>query len=269
MAVGIGLVIDTLAFHSPPGIGLALGFSVAIVAVASTSYLLDHPTPPGAIPVTVVGLAVAACIGLRDSPALIAFNVFGSLVALIVLSQLAGARGGTATWSLKRYLDQPFHALGDALTGAVQFIGVDMREGVRSAKSEQIRAIVVGLILGLPLVLVFAGLFSSADGRFEAVVDRLFSGVVFGNLLGRILGSVVVGLVVVGIWRSAREPSVPWERPPSQQRLQFASGITVLMSLVAVFTLFVITQVIGDNPELVTGSDFSSNARQGFSSWSR
>ena len=243
---------------------------MAIVAVASTSYLLDHPTPPGAIPVTVVGLAggrVYRPSSFAGSHCLQTCSAHWWRSSFSPSSQ--GLAGVPPLGRSSVIWITPFHAPGDALTGAVQFIGVDMREGVRSAKSEQIRAIVVGLILGLPLVLVFAGLFSSADGRFEAVVDRLFSGVVFGNLLGRILGSVVVGLVVVGIWRSAREPSVPWERPPSQQRLQFASGITVLMSLVAVFTLFVITQVIGDNPELVTGSDFSSNARQGFSSWSR
>ena len=264
LALAVGLAIDSLAFHSPPGIGLALGFSIAIGGLAATSSLLGKTRPPGLLAVTVGGLAVSAFIGIRSSPVLTALNIGAALVALTVVAQMSQGRGTTQSWTLMDYLLQPLRSVSDVLVGALGFIREDIPSQDRSSNWGRVRAISVGLILGIPLLLVFGALFASADARFEQILNRLVSIPDLGDLIGRVIGTVILTMIIVGIWSRARTPVEPIKSQILPVRIRTASGVTVLVSLVILFSLFVLTQVIGDQPRLVRNIDFARNAREGF-----
>jgi hypothetical protein len=86
------------------------------------------------------------------------------------------------------------------------------------------------------------------------------------SVFWRIVWSVTVTLAIVGLWRTARRPRHRVGEPPSRTvpRLDPRSAITVLVLLVVLFALFVLTQVLGHNPDLVSPQDYSDNARSGF-----
>ena len=104
----------------------------------------------------------------------------------------------------------------------------------------------------------------AADARFEVGLTRLVLAVVRGGSVSRMAGALAIALVVVGVWRSARTSIVLGPSTNGTLRIQQVSGITVLFSLVAIFSMFVLTQVIGDRPALVRNIDFARNAREGF-----
>ena len=129
------------------------------------------------------------------------------------------------------------------------------------------RAIALGVVLGAPVVAVFATLFASADVSFDAYLDELTTTLSFGSLIERGFLILVIALAAAGVWRTARRPedrlpeTLPdWPGP----RIDPRSAITVLTLLVGLFALFVLTQVLGHNPDLVTPQDYSQNARNGF-----
>ena len=62
LALAVGVAVDTLALHQPPGIGLALSLVVGLLVAASISLLMGRPTPRGAVLLLGVGLVPAAQI---------------------------------------------------------------------------------------------------------------------------------------------------------------------------------------------------------------
>ena len=237
---------------------------MVIMALAVTSYLLAEVASAGLVPITTFGLAVSLGVGIRSSSVPTALNVAAVLVALTVLAQLPQQRGGVTNRSLMGYFDQPIHTIRDRFLRAARFVGIDLRAELHPARSERFRAIVVGLILGLPLVFLFGMLFMAADARFEVGLTRLVAAVVRGGSVARMVGALPIVLVVVGVWRSARTPIVLGPSANGTLRIQQVSGITVPVSLVAMFSMFVLSQVIGDRPALVRNIDFARNAREGF-----
>jgi hypothetical protein len=105
LALAIGVVADGLAFHSYPGVGLALSFTLATLALSATAMLIGASQPVGLAPSTIVGVTISLCIALQVSPVLLTLNILTALAVMMVLAQLAQDRGDTGDWTIKRYLD--------------------------------------------------------------------------------------------------------------------------------------------------------------------
>ena len=88
LAVAIGLAIDTVALHQPPGFGLMVGMWIALAVAASVSWLLGEPRPAGLAPILFAGLLMASFIGIRTSPVLLSLNLGATIGVMAVLAQL-------------------------------------------------------------------------------------------------------------------------------------------------------------------------------------
>lgn len=262
LALAIGLVVDALAFHSNPGVGIALALILVLVAVAMTSQLIGTDRPAGLM--VVLGLGIGASLGLavRTSPVLVALNILAFLVAFVVLSQMPMTRGSIRTWTVVGYIQQPIEFIGDMVVGGMSFLVTDVRSDGSVIRSDKTRGVVMGLLIGVPVALVFAALFASADARFEVLVENLIPSV--DGVAERVIRAGIVAFVIVAIWRRAKWPVVTSFRIAAPIRIQATAGVTALVMIVAVFALFVLTQVIGDQPELIRDIDFARNAREGF-----
>ena len=263
LALAVGVAVDTLALHQPPGIGLALSLVVGLLVAASISVLMGRPTPRGAVLLFGIGLVPAAMVAVRTSPVMISLNVGLAVAIIAVLAQMHRAPG-IASWTLTRYLRQPFATIDEMALGSARFVGTDLRAGFGEEQSARMRSIWIGVLVGTPLLIVFGGLFASADAVFSDRLNDLLSGVLFGHIFWRIALSLCIGAGVAGLWRSMREPAEAERFLAERQRLDKTAGITVLGLLVALFLFFVVTQVVGHSPELERISDYSENARRGF-----
>ena len=262
-AVVIGLAIDTVALHQPPGFGLMIGMWLALAVAASVSWLLGERRPTSLVPVLLAGLVMASFIGIRTSPVLLSLNLGATIGVIAVLAQLHRA-GSLADWTITSYWSHPLVTLDDMAAGSRRFVSVDLPGSFGEQHSMRLRSVGVGVLLGIPLLVVFGGLFASADVVFSDYLERLADSVLFGSLFWRSMLAIVLGLAIAGLWRSVRIPIYRTDDRLTGRRVDSTTGITVLALLIVLFLFFVLTQTVGNSPRLDRIGDYSRNAREGF-----
>ncbi len=237
---------------------------------------LDRWLPPAA-------LAFAALAAIRSSPSLIDFD----LAATLALSgaSVAAVMGVAVTrrsLSLVLLLATAF-SIG-ALAGAIALtpgLGT-VRGQLAGTRASAAGPFVRGLLIALPVVVLFALLFASADAVFARVLgDSLALRLDFGDLLLRLLVVAVVAWAIGGLLATGMEP-----RTEDQQRdVQAAGGSEaeatsprlrigaieasiVIAAVDLVFMMFVVLQVPylfgGQDTLALTGVTYSEYARRGF-----
>lgn len=265
-AVAIGVAIDALALHRPPGVGVALGLWVVILTAAAIGPLMDLRRPAAVYGFVAAALVLAGFVAVRSSPVLMMLDVGAALALVAVISQVRTA-DDLSRWTLADYTRHPGSLAVEAVTGAARFVEVDLRSELAPERRTRVRAVATGIVIAFPFVAVFTSLFASADASFQAYLHDTQSRLATDALFLRLLWSLAIAAAVAGFWRAARRSASPTPesilRVP-HRRMDPATGATVLACLVALFGLFEITQVLRRYPELVSPSDFSRNARSGF-----
>lgn len=217
-------------------------------------------------------LFLAAALAWRDSPTLVALD-FLALAATLALVAAAGREGSLRTAGI---LDT---AAGAAWAGVQTAFGVlllaldDIRwqEIPWGRGSGRLKAAARGLLLALPLVLVFGALFSAADAVFGKLVAGLLDWVP-SNLMNHFLVAGFWAWLAAGFLRAAlvaRRPDLSrWERPAAFTLGMLETGI-VLGMLNALFLAFVVVQFryfFGGAAlvEATAGLTYAEYARRGF-----
>ena len=262
VALALGFAVDTLALHQAPGLGLAVGLMIAIGVAAGSAMVLEVDSGRSSW-LAVAGLVLAGFVGVRTSPVLLTLNIATALFLFTLIVRRASQLG--LRWTVVSYIDEPMKMLLESTSGARSFLSTDLRADLSAPDRSRLRAVGLGLLLGIPLVVVFGSLFASADLVFGLYLERLAEGLALGHIFWRLVLSLAVALLFVGIWRSMRDPREFEAATPSERAgLDTTTAVTVLALLVALFGLFVITQVISHSPELIRNIDYSQNARSGF-----
>ncbi len=217
-------------------------------------------------------LLVASNFVARDSGRLQAFDAIGLVIILAVafLSlQGVGLRGRQA-W---HYLRGGFDAAVSAWIGVFPLLSRDVTwsELSRGGRLRQVRAVALGGMLAFPLLVVFGGLFSSADAVFHDVVGDLFK-IDFDAVLGHIallgiFASLTAGYLRGAMLRAAASGS------PTDGESKLSLGIipvaTALGLVDLLFLVFVVIQLryLFGGAELIaaaTGLTYAEYARRGF-----
>ncbi|MGH9042346.1 MAG: DUF4153 domain-containing protein, partial [Acidimicrobiia bacterium] len=210
-------------------------------------------------------------LALRASEWLLPYNVLAAGGLLALAASLA--RGGSL-------LDLPFiglaarsihaalHGLAApafAWEGLLRFLGPDGPDTGHAARARRWAAVLRGLALALPLLVMLGALLASADVVFAHFID-------LAPDLGD-LGRHVV-LIAIGAWGMAALLRVAAARPPGAGRQRFplvgpVEATVVLGSLVALFAAFAVTQVVsfrgGARHVIETaGLTYAEYARSGF-----
>lgn len=147
-----------------------------------------------------------------------------------------------------------------------------------SGKANGVRYVLLGIVLGLPLVLFLAGLLASADRTFGDLLDRMIRGILdhFGVYIGIFLLSLPLGLYLYALlYGMANRRYIARHSMESAQRCRERLGFlpqisiyTVLSLVVFLYLLFILIQagylfgaLRGVLPE---GFTYSEYARRGF-----
>ncbi len=270
-AVAMGVLGDLLLRARPWGLNATL-WILALVAAAGGLALWRRVALRGEGR-WLIGPALffAAALAWRDSATLVALNLLGLLVAL-GLAVCRARAGRLLVAGLLDYARGLAAAFADAVAGSVLLLTRNIRwvEIPRDGWTGRAAAVGRGLLVALPLIALFGGLFAAADAAFAGIAYRLV-----GWDLRELFGHVVVTSFWAWLVGGAlRRLLVAESAPPRGEQRRFALlGIVeasiVLGLLNALFLLFVLVQLrylfggaalVGASADLT----YAEYARRGF-----
>lgn len=243
VAFGLGLAGDLLLRGQPWGVDLIIWIAPLLAAVI---WLMrrDRPQPSGPIVVASIGAFVfAGFVSWRDSDALVALDVLLILLFLLFLS--LGTRGVSLA-----------HAGMARIAGALLFTGIlglpgmfqlllsdiPWRELRPSVAGRRAFVVLRGLVIAIPLLLIFGALLSSADEAFSALLGNIFN-IDLPPLFGHIVLTIFLTFVTAGFLRATLwGPALPDIDRPAFFRLG-ATETNIAIGLVdLLFAAFVAVQ---------------------------
>jgi len=273
MAAGLGLLAQWLFYAT----GIGLNLPLAVGALLAAGWLVRSPGRRPHIRdawVPFAALFFATFVAIRGDPTL---QLLDGIAALL----LAGA--ALATFAGLPLVDQSVTSLtrlaARMTRSAMLAAGAHLRgaqHAVPAAWSRgRVRAaipILRGMLIALPLVLLFVALFASADAVFARIADDLVSwDLDLGEALGRGLMAAIAAWLAGGLLvfvASAEHMPGNDDAWPDRPRLGVAEAVTVLVVLDVLFAGFAALQAAylfgGLDTLEASGLTYAQYARRGF-----
>jgi len=277
------LVIGPLAQALLHETALGLNLVLVVGAVQVSALLLRRPAarldrldawiPP-------VALAFAAFVAVRADPFLVLVD---SLAALGLGAAAVAALGGAALTrrSVLGLIEVAIRGAVLVLAGAPEPIVAARPTSAAASlrqRLERVAPLLRGLVIAVPLLLAFGGLFAAADAVFARGLSDLFAiELDLGELPPRLVLAASIAWVAAGalvavtrqVFRAeprssgaAASPSLPLPR------LESAEAVVVLLSVDLLFAVFVVLQIAylfgGRDTLAAAGLTYSDYARRGF-----
>jgi hypothetical protein len=271
-ALVLGIAADALLSPMAPGLNVVLGVMVLSVVVAALSRWGQVRAAGEGRWLVFPALFFAAAFAWRDSGTLQVLNGLALLVAL-ALTALRTRSGQLRAAGLTDYLlGVPVAGLR-SLTGhfPLLFKEIGWKELPRGRWSGAAFGVGRGLVIAVPLLLLFGGLFASADAVFDQMVQRLFHWD-FNWLASHAITAALYSLIAAGFLRLTLATPA-WQSPERERFSRFSLGILevgiALGLLDLLFLLFVHVQFryfFGGAAlvRLSAGLTYAQYARHGF-----
>jgi hypothetical protein len=309
LAALVGLVSQALLLGNLLGLNAPL-LSAALLATGWLVRPVDRRVDPIDWWLPAAALAVSAGIALRADPVL---NLLDAGVACGLLGASMAAFAGLAVTrrSALAVVELGFLVLGWAGVGILRVTSALGQRGrivdgaaaepsrdIRSRLPEWAAPVARGLLIALPIVLVFTSLFAAADAAFNRLVSGIFAwNVDLGELPIRLAVAFLIawaaaGLLAVATGRAIEAdgppPARPADGPASQSLGAAAAGLpsatdrrgdlpvrlgaieaaTILVTVDVLFAVFVVLQIAylfgGLDTLAATGLPYAQYARSGF-----
>jgi hypothetical protein len=199
LAIAVGTATDLLLVNHRPGLNLlviALAACTAIVALVHRQGL-SRPR----IMLLSAALVFAAGASLRDTPALLALNLLG---CMLCFAMAAWTRPG-ASFATSAVMQPVLSALqfwANSLGGAAAFLSRELGWDRLAVwlMGPHARTIVGGVVISLPLLLVFGALFCAADEQFASWMNQAVSWLPFLSI-DHVLRCAILSWLSVGALR--------------------------------------------------------------------
>ncbi|MFD3698196.1 DUF4173 domain-containing protein [Streptomyces sp. NPDC058646] len=260
----VAALVAGLAFALLLGDGMGPGLLLAAVPAMVAAYAAARTARRRARPWPLVW--VAGCIALLLIPAL-RDSAWPSTLAILATALLGAlALHGSRTWpgvllSPFGFADAAVSGLGWAWAGLRSRSGVSKDRWLPMAKAVAVAA---------ALLLLFGGLFASADAAFADLLAGLVPDVSLGDGPLRTVLFLFGALVALTAARAAAAP-LRWDRikvtpGTSRSRLEWALPLVLLNLLFAGFIAVQLTVLFGGYDKVLNspGPAYSEYARQGF-----
>src|SRR5207253_1959738 len=212
-AIGAGAALgiwgDVLLRAVPWGLNALLCTAGLVAAAAGLARRHRVAVSSDAPWLAAAALIIASNFVARDSSPLRAFDTIGLTIVFAVafLSIHGVGLRGIQAW---HYVRACFDAALSAWLGVFPLVGRDVTwsELPRGGRLRQLRGAALGGLLAFPLLVVFGGLFSSADAVFHDVVADAFA-IDFGAVLGHIALFGILTVLAAGYLRGALLRAAP------------------------------------------------------------
>lgn len=201
-----------------------------------------------------------------DDGRIIFFNKFG--IFLLLMSLLLKQFFDTSKWGLGKFLQSIFQ-LAFASFGEIERPfqdAVGYRKTRNGKIDKRVWAVGLGLLTGIPLVLVVLMLLASADVLFRQMTDRLLGVINFGNIINIIFRIVFMFLASYCLISCLCKKKIK-EEVKDKRTGEPVLAITVTGMLTALYLVFSAVQIEGlflGRMQLPEGYTYASYAREGF-----
>lgn len=263
-----GLIAYVLFYDHIPGISVFLG-TICLLLVLYIGRDTGRKVTWYAYLLSFFMLWLAGSTALLAAPELLVLNILGLLVLTLVLAVELGP-DPVSSWNLKNYIFTipkiPFQILGFALKNIRQ---LTISKASHNPKAIKRQAIVRGLLLALPLVVIFSLLFRSANPIFDEFLGRIFNFSVNINLQGSLTTIVLVAFITLGLLglvNSIKQTKGPAESTEDKSAgMEGATFTTVLGSLFLLFLAFQAGYIFGGESNISTsGYSYAEYLHRGF-----
>jgi len=277
VALAIGLLAQLLFIDA----GLGINVPIATAALLAAGWVVRDPAGPAPRPLDAWlapgALILSAFVSLRGDATLVALDILGAMV-------LAGA--ALVSFGGLRVLERPFAGILElggrlALSGLsagrrpLVALAAALPRLRRGSRAGELAPIIRGLLIAVPLVILFVALFSAADAVFAQITKDLFDwDLDLGPLPGRLVVIAVTAWVAAGLLTHVARGEEAALGAPSEGgtgnrfSLGSAETVTVLVVLDFLFIGFVVLQgtyLFGGRDTLdASGLTYAEYARRGF-----
>ncbi len=269
-AVLIGAAGDYLFRGVPWGLGFTFWMVLWLASSATLVWHRDHRLKPSVVAFIGLAACFAACIAWRDAMVLTAWNVLGALLC-VGFAVLAVHDDALPTAPLAQYVRYLIWSAGNGFFGPIVLAAEEterQRQRPRSG-SRRWRAVVIGLVVSLPLLVVFGGLLGSADPVFERLLNSLIDWNL-PRLIGHIALFGFVAWLVAGIARALLVPlskgALELTGRPALGTVEIAIPLGLLATLFLAFDAVQARSLFGGDALIraTVGLSYAEYARQGF-----
>jgi len=192
-ALALGVLGDALFQGQLLGLNVWVWMVAFVAALTALLRLGRAPLHQGRRFMVAPLLVFSALFVWHDSPLLVAANLL-ALAAAVSMGALRRTRPRLRSATLSDYGGGIVAAGCSMLAGAIPLLMTDIRWGeLRDRRSDKAAAVGRGLAIGLPLLLLFGGLFVAADAVFKHLLS------VAVPTVSASIG-VRIGIVVVWAW---------------------------------------------------------------------
>lgn len=253
------------------GLGALLWLGLVLALWNGVRRYAAAPWPPFNAALSCASLWFAGCLAWRASPVLQALDL-GALAVLALWQVWRTERGQVWRMELTEAWAVTWRTFKGCSTGAWRLVRQDIvwAELPRSGWSGRSAAVGRGLLLALPLLLVFGALLRAADAAFEALLAQLFNFQPL-NLFLHLFTITGWSWLVGGYLRTATQPAAPalsvTAAPPWRLGVVELSVVLGLLNLL--FFAFVVVQfqylffgALAFKPG--AGAAYANYARRGF-----
>ncbi len=244
--LGLGVLGDVMLRTAPWGLNLSLW--ICGLMVAGVWLVRRYRLPVSAdFPWLAISVVLCAIAFVRRDARALRLIDLAALVGLLSLTALAAQGGRIRLRGVSTYLVATCLACAHAWFGSPRLLfGGDIawNEVQGPGRAQHLRSVVIGLAVAAPLLVVFGGLFVSADATFADFVQSVHVNVT--SLTQHVFFTALIGGITAGALRgaclSSPEPAGVGERATSPG-LRFLSAATALGALDLLFLIFVALQM--------------------------
>lgn len=201
-----------------------------------------------------------------DDGRIIFFNKLGIL--LLMMSLLLKQYFDTSEWGMGKFLGSIFQLAFSSL-GELDSPFRDAAEYHRrktGKDGKRIWAVGIGLLIGVPLLLVVVLLLASADALFREITGKFLENISLGNIINVLFRIAFMFLAVYCLTSCLCRRGIK-EEVKNRRTGEPVTAITVTSMLTALYLIFSVIQICGlflGKLQLPEGYSYAAYAREGF-----
>jgi hypothetical protein len=281
VALLLGVTVDWLFYDKPLGISLLLFIILLVVALFGLGLLERKMAAPRNLWLLAPLFFFALMVAVRANPFVTALNVLAVLVLLSYLAFFYG-NGRVTTLGILGAVLVPVRTGWHSGVLAAPLLAAALESRHINQRQRRLFPVLRGVLLALPVLVVFTLLLSSADLVFAQYVERLFTLEFVPNVDEVIARTVLIslaawglagGLVYALVWRETAETDQSalegWAHQlPRQYGLGLGETATILALVNGLFLIFMAVQFTylfgGERHLNLEGITYAEYARRGF-----
>jgi hypothetical protein len=266
VALAMGLLADGLLRGAQWGINVSLWIVCLICGLFIAKEGGGATLRIGSLILLIPMVAFGFCFAWRDSTTLQALD----LGAIVVAAALVITRQTAPMWapSVARMTGSVFNLMGHCLAGFVHLIArdIDWTSQRNSVVAANARQTAVGVLMAIPLLIIFTILFVRADATFERLLTGVLEINVATHLVPIALGTWLAGSYLRGVLSPSESRQKHFVITTQLGATELNVALGLINILFAAFVLVQMQYLFGNahTVEITPGLTFSSYARRGF-----